>query len=130
MAGSVDVTHWLLLVSFGMLTGVIGQAARVVIGFKKANDEASQKGVAFVFDASRFWISICLGAIAGALAAILTVPSDMVVSKELVLGIVAAGYAGSDFIEGALSRALPSVQSASPEPAPAPSPPAGDESQG
>ena len=107
MIDSASVSQWLLVISFGIVAGMLGQAARVVIGLKKANEDADARGEVFVFQLSKFWISMCLGGIAGALAAIATVPSTMVLSTQLVMGIIAAGYAGSDFIEGVLSKAIP-----------------------
>lgn len=114
MADSASVSQWLLIISLGVVAGLLGQAAQVVVGLKKANEVADTRGENFVFQASKFWISMSLGAIAGALAAVSTVPSDMNLSTQLLLGIVAAGYAGSDFIEGVLSKAIPQPTASTP----------------
>ncbi len=121
MTYTADISQWLLILTFGILAGVIGQAARVVVGLKKAQEDSAQRNEVFAFDGSKFWISMSLGAIAGTLAAIATLPGTTGLTHDMVLGVMAAGYAGSDFIEGALSRFLPS---STPEPS-APKQPAG-----
>jgi len=57
------------------------------------------------FDTKRLTFSLIVGGIAGLLAAILLIETP--VDKELLLGLVAAGYAGTDFIEGLMSKYTP-----------------------
>jgi hypothetical protein len=54
------------------------------------------------FDPVQFWISIGLGLVAGAAAAITM--SEPTIGKSFVVTCAAAGYAGSDFLEGLISK--------------------------
>ena len=103
------VLDWLLILALGLGAGAAGQLVRVVIGLKKAGEAAARGNrlLADVFDAPKLWISLMLGALAGMVAAIGIVPAGLQLTREAVLGLLAAGYTGSDFIEGALQRAAP-----------------------
>ena len=57
----------------------------------------------------RLTFSLIFGGIAGCLAAILLIETP--IDKELLLGLVAAGYAGTDFIEGLMSKYTPPTTS-------------------
>ena len=52
-------------------------------------------------------ISLLIGAVAGALAAIMILKPDAAISPGTLLGLAAAGYSGADFIEGFIARYLP-----------------------
>lgn len=91
---------WLGILTVGIILGALGQGARTIVGFKKFNDDNS---AAAVFDGVRLLISFGIGGVAGALAALTVLPSTGVTSAQL-LGVAAAGYTGSDFIEGFISR--------------------------
>lgn len=86
--------------------GMLGQAARVIVGMKKAMDEAAQKNVAdsSVIDGRRLVISLVIGFAAGGLGALAILRPDAAVTTETLLGLAAAGYAGTDFIEGFIKR--------------------------
>jgi len=103
----MEIAVALLYIVLGVILGAVGQGARAVIGIKKAADEAAanEKKIDEWFDWKRFLFSIVIGAIAGCLAAILLL--DAPVNQELMLGLVAAGYAGTDFIEGLISKYTP-----------------------
>lgn len=100
------VIQWLQLIGFGAVAGAIGQSARTVVGLKKL-DDGKDPGTALSdnIDASRLFVSILIGAVAGVLAASGTVHDLNSISPELFLGIVVAGYSGSDFIEGFMRKA-------------------------
>lgn len=102
-------TAWLQLLLLGGLLGAVGQGARVVVGLKKLADEAAAAGKEFYerMVTSRLVISLAIGFIAGALAAILAGINLSQVSLQQILALAGAGYVGADFIEGAMSRFVP-----------------------
>jgi hypothetical protein len=105
----------ILQILLGGLLGITGQALRIIIGMKKLGEDANQqqKTVGELIDGSRIFISLLIGFCAGILATITI--SDF--KKELfgnpdtvkqnILAIIAAGYAGTDFIEGLIKKYLP-----------------------
>ncbi|HEY1612242.1 MAG TPA: hypothetical protein VGF97_00945 [Rhizomicrobium sp.] len=116
--------QWLLLVLLGGLLGGAGQSARVIVGLKKLNDEATAKNTSLtqLIDPSRLIVSLLIGFVAGVLAAVSMVGAGSIpvqsgqptLGAATLLAFAAAGYAGTDFIEGIMSRFLPS---GSPRPA-------------
>jgi hypothetical protein len=106
----MDVFTTLNLVVLGMLLGAIGQGARAVVGIKKQFDLAtgpSGKEWKEWFDLKRLVLSLIIGGIAGGLAAVFQI--DSVISKQLLIGFAAAGYAGTDFIEGFMKTETPKI---------------------
>lgn len=112
------------------LLGLIGQSIRVIVGLKKLREEAAaeaqekavdgapdgvspskaQAKAAYneLFDARKLWLSLFIGFIAGCLAGLAgDYASGATFSREAQLAIVAAGYAGTDFIEGVFKKLLP-----------------------
>src|SRR5690242_15550599 len=99
------------LVLAGLL-GMIGQGARAAIGLKKLTDRIkdSPPGQADVFSAARLLVSLMIGFIAGVIAGLalgLDTLATADTNMKLLLGIAAAGYAGTDFIEGAFAQLVP-----------------------
>ncbi|MGH8093938.1 MAG: hypothetical protein ACREIF_10760 [Chthoniobacterales bacterium] len=86
-----------------LLLGAAGQGARVIVGLKKTSDEAKAANTSFgaQFEASQLLVSLLIGAIAGLFSA-LAIWQKMASldNRETLLALVAAGYAGADFIEG------------------------------
>jgi hypothetical protein len=122
---------WISIIALGALMGFLGQAIRVIVGLKKTKDQAAALQQAFteMFEPSTLLISLLIGVVAGVLAALMTLKPEAAISPETLLGLAAAGYSGADFIEGFVSRYLPSgaVQAAAPQLAtttPLPGPPA------
>jgi hypothetical protein len=76
------------LIAGGML-GMIGQGVRAVAGLKKMLDAGTMAD----FRPSILLVSLLIGFIAGALAFLASG------STETAVAFVAAGYAGTDFIE-------------------------------
>lgn len=105
----MTVEQWLLLLAFGSIVGIFGQFLRVIAGLKKISDEASatQTTIADNFDSGRFYRSILIGSVAGFVAAFSSVSDLSQISHEVVLGIMAAGYVGADFIEAFVQSQLP-----------------------
>ena len=110
----MGTTDWVLTIILGGILGMIGQGIRVVAGLKKVNDQASAEGKSFgsLFQSSTLALSLLIGFIAGALAIIGVTGSLEVAkpSKELIVTIIGAGYAGTDFIEGFVKKSLPAAQ--------------------
>ncbi|MEJ2622990.1 MAG: hypothetical protein P8Z80_00120 [Pseudolabrys sp.] len=106
----MDALHWLIVVALGAAMGLLGQGMRVVVGLKKANDKAAanHKTLSESFVASTLLLSLLIGAIAGALAAVATSSklTGMIQAPSL-LALAAAGYSGADFLEGFMSKYLP-----------------------
>jgi hypothetical protein len=93
---------WLGILAVGIILGALGQGARAIVGFKKLTDftDAASASV----DGWRLLISFGIGGVAGSLAALSVLPDTGQISKEQLLGIAAAGYAGADFIEGFIGQ--------------------------
>jgi hypothetical protein len=85
------------------LMGMVGQGIRAIAGLKKVNDQARDTNVSSVdlFIASRLVFSLIIGFIAGVIAGIATniIGADAAIDIKALLGIAAAGYAGTDFVE-------------------------------
>ena len=115
MTTTLDVSAALVV---GGMVGTIGQATRSIAGLKKLQDQAQQDGVSVsdIFSALRFFISLMIGFIAGMIAVIsmgLDKFSQLGTSDTaLLMGIAAAGYAGTDFIEAFATRVEPSATKA------------------
>lgn len=106
---SVDWAYYLLICG---VMGITGQFIRAIGGAKKVNDQAASLNVGFkdVFDWSKFLTSMTTGFAAGIIAGLALRPNDD--KTQFFLGILAAGYAGTDFIEAFLKKSLPDVQQA------------------
>jgi hypothetical protein len=107
-----------LYIIVGAFLGAIGQSIRVIIGVKKENERIANRKkemkdwldlkrllVSLIIGLKRLLVSLIIGAIAGCLGAILLLGAA--VNKEFLLGLVAIGYAGTDFIEGIMRSHLP-----------------------
>jgi hypothetical protein len=82
----------------GGLLGLIGQGIRMAVGLKKLSDENSRREESEPVNASRLIISLFIGFVAGALYVL--VNEGLFKDDEYLFAIIAAGYAGADFIEG------------------------------
>jgi hypothetical protein len=107
-----NAVEWIQLIVLGGLLGAAGQGARVIIGLKKVADEAAAKGESSDdrIVASRLVISLAIGFVAGVVAAVLAGVDLSKISLQQVLALAGAGYVGADFIEGAMSRFVPSAE--------------------
>lgn len=105
----MDAGQTLTFIALGALLGAAGQGARVVVGLKKeiVAARAAAKPVDQWFDGRQLLVSFVLGALAGVLAAVWQYGSDVRITRSLLLGFAAAGYAGADFIGGLMDRWLP-----------------------
>jgi hypothetical protein len=119
MGGPFSVLVWLQIIALGGVMGAIGQGVRTVVGFKKLSDAASGKGSVGVPDlisAERLFVPLAIGFIGGALAGASTITDIAAVSGQQMLALVAAGYAGADFIEGFMTRIAPAADVPAGEP--------------
>src|SRR2546427_9860499 len=103
----VDPSKVLGYLGVGIVLGAIGQLIRVVVGIKKELDRSTSRKWDW-FNGRRFWISLAISASVGAIAGILGVLSlidgEPTLTRETLIGLVAVGYSGTDFIEGFMSR--------------------------
>ena len=113
---TVDILSALTL---GGLMGLVGQGSRAVIGLKKLNDSNSLRDPSSgdVFVASRLLVSLMIGFISGVVASI-ALGLDKLTNVDagnldVLLGIAAAGYAGTDAIEAFVARIAPASSSTS-----------------
>lgn len=125
----MEIGDWLVHLGFAALMGMAGQFGRAVIGLKKLSAKNERSGLAPMtgFAPGQLVATLFVGALAGILAMLLLVDpaTGIKASKELVVGLMAAGYSGTDFIEGALGKLLPGASpSAAPAEAPRLAPPA------
>lgn len=104
---SSDAPATLCSLVIGLLLGVCGQIARSAVGLKKEMDKASKTGKKWGdwFVMPELLVSLLLGGAAGVLAAVAMMGTT--IDSRFILGCMAAGYAGSDFIQGFMSRYLP-----------------------
>ncbi len=104
---ALEPIKWITYIALGGLLGVLGQGIRVIIGLKKLKDKATEESVSFaqLFETSTLVVSLFIGFIAGALASLALV--ETIPSRQVLLGFMAAGYAGTDFIEGFVKKYLP-----------------------
>lgn len=103
----IDVTLQILC---GGLLGMLGQGVRAVAGLKKSSAQAAASGMSLgqVFDGRMLLISLLVGFVAGALAMLAAAwPGPLEFSRSLLATIIAAGYAGSDFIEAFIKTQAP-----------------------
>ena len=102
----MDATQTLTFVALGALLGAAGQGVRAVVGIKKEIEAANlaNKTSRDWFNGKELLVSFIIGALAGILAAILHYAADVKLTKELLLGLLAAGYSGADFIGGFMQK--------------------------
>ena len=97
---------WIWSILLGGILVLVGQGIRVVAGLKKVNDQTNQeKGFSTLFQLDRLLLSLLIGFIAGALAAIPI--SAQNVDRQAVMTLIGAGYAGTDFIEAFMRKNQP-----------------------
>jgi hypothetical protein len=89
-----------LLICMGF--GVVGQSIRALLGIYKL---LLDKNVVFKEEFS--WVRFCVSLLIGASTGILTfLIYDSKFSKSDLLGMLSAGYAGTDWIEGVMTKQI------------------------
>ena len=98
----------LTFIGLGALLGAVGQGVRAVVGIKKELDSRQPEW----FNGKELGMSFLLGAVAGCVAALSQYEPNIPISKELLIGFAAAGYAGADFLAGLMQRWMPQERNA------------------
>lgn len=97
-----------IILLLGSFLGMLGQGLRVWVGISKANaDPANRdKEMKDIIETKRIVISFLyafiIGGLTGSLMALDGI--DKVWDKNFMMGIITAGYAGTDFIEGFIHK--------------------------
>lgn len=93
----------------GGLLGTLGQGVRVIAGLKKAHDSASIQNQPLQVESGSLVISLFIGFTAGALALLAAsgFNAGFDIDKSTAYALIAAGYAGTDFIEAFMKKYLP-----------------------
>ncbi len=104
----------LILLVLGGLMGLLGQGARTVIGLKGMADDAKALNLSpnDLFQAARLFTSLMIGFLVGLAAALAYVIAhgsvpDLAQNYQILVGFIAAGYTGTDFLEGFIAQYLP-----------------------
>jgi hypothetical protein len=100
----MNAATWIQILILGGLAGALGQTARSIVGIKKINDAP---GPETHFVASRLVVSLIIGFVAGALAAVIMEVPATDFDTAQILGLAATGYAGTDFVEGIIGKVTP-----------------------
>jgi hypothetical protein len=100
------------------LMGLVGQGIRAAVGLKSAATlQAQDPTQQSEFDAAYFWLSLGIGFIAGVMAGFIIgldqVAGITVKDPKLLFALMAAGYAGTDFIENAFTNLIPKFKAPS-----------------
>lgn len=107
----------LLQLLLGGLLGLVGQGIRLIVGMKKLNDEATAQHtkLAELIVTSKLLMGLLIGFCAGILATVAISDfkaelfGNSATTKQNILAIIAAGYAGTDFIEGLIKKHIPTT---------------------
>jgi len=111
----MQTEHLINLLLLGGVSGVVGQALRIIVGLKKLNYNNSVAVTTGAtqqdFSWARMVLSIFLGFIAGILGMLVeyfaTDNNNVNVGPELIVAITAVGYSTVDFVEGMFNAYLP-----------------------
>jgi hypothetical protein len=113
----MHANDWLFVILLGGILGMVGQGIRVIAGLPKLNSAVNAlpdtTDVKFgdVFDMKQLIVSLIIGFLAGLLAAVsLGLKAEDNIDPKVILGLIAAGYTGADFIEGIVKTFLPKIQ--------------------
>lgn len=111
----MESQDWISLILLGLLLGALGQGVRSVMGtYKTLVRPAAEGQVAQPLSIQRLALTIVGGACAGGLAALtldLTTSgaADGKLTPEAIGAMLAAGYAGTDFVEGFIRSRIPAT---------------------
>ena len=91
-------------IGLGLLCGIGGQGLRILVALHKA--WCTEGHTITYWTARRIIVTLAVGAAAGVLATYFISWGEAIEPGEVV-AYIAAGYAGTDFIEGIMTRRLP-----------------------
>jgi hypothetical protein len=106
----LDAENLLLYLIIGLIVGAAGQGVRAIVGLKGLQDQVANTPNASMDDLFRardLVISFGIGGVAGICASLALLASNTDLDIKSILGLMAAGYAGADFIEGFVKQYLP-----------------------
>lgn len=113
---SLDAWQWIQVFVLGAFAGAVGQLVRSIAGVARQNRlaavaTASGQSPPPDFQVSTLVTSLIIGAVAGIIAAAALhqslFPAKPGIPFQTILGIMAAGYTGADFIEGIAGKYFP-----------------------
>jgi hypothetical protein len=100
----------LAILIIGAFLGMVGQGFRVIVGLKKLNDISANKAEFDAqFDPKQLMISLLYAMAIGALTGVIVILNGGLTSytdAKSLIAIIAAGYAGTDLIEGFVTKNL------------------------
>ncbi len=109
----MTLEQWVILAVGGAFFGLVGQAIRTAMGLRKLHQSIGDGQVDFdkAFSVKRLGLSLLLGMLAGLMAAFsmmgvasseaaIAYQSGGKLPAAIITSILAAGYAGGDFLEG------------------------------
>lgn len=110
----MNAMEWLQILALGGVAGMVGQGVRMIVGIKQLHDQAAAAGVPpkELLDLPQLTLEMVVGFIAGSLAAMVTSLDPNNIDSRHLLGLLAAGYAGTDFIQGLMARATSALPTA------------------
>lgn len=111
VSSSLPAQAWIVQIILGGILGMIGQGFRIVAGMKKVSDSAAATGQSpsDLFALRKLLISLLTGFIGGVVAVLTLGKSFANPDITQMLGVIAAGYAGSDFIDAFIQKYLPTA---------------------
>jgi len=114
-------TDWITIILLGAIMGMVGQGIRILPGLKKLRDRVTVENQRWSdeFRTSTLVYSLFMGSVAGIIAifALSDEEGKIAINKELLTGLMAAGYAGTDFVEGFSKKYLPKAVNPGTQPA-------------
>lgn len=110
----MQASQWLEVMLLGIVSGAAGQLARSIAGIVKLNQSRIDPNTPTeTFQAGALVISIIIGATAGLVAALAMfgdpgadAEKGIKITTQSILGLMAAGYAGADFIQAFAGKYL------------------------
>ena len=105
----MDARQWLVYLALAALLGACGQLARTVAGLRKLHEKRAEGTPGGEFDVKKLFVSIALGSVAGIFSAVALWKPEIglaPIDREFLMAIIVSGYAGSDFIESFIEKAV------------------------
>ncbi|MBK7553443.1 MAG: hypothetical protein IPI55_02265 [Flavobacteriales bacterium] len=97
--------EWLDIILLAMILGIVGQLIRAVVGLSKASAKVAAGDAGAGFRPAELLFSLLIAMVVGAVAGVLAaVTAGEWQGGEMITAFIAAGYAGTDFIEGWMKK--------------------------
>jgi hypothetical protein len=105
----------------GGLLGMLGQGIRIIVGIKKIQEQNAVAALSLAapteLQNSRIIYSLFIGFVAGALGLLVEKNPESLFkmeNNEMIVMLIAIGYAGADFIEGIFKKYMPQTTTNNP----------------